>query len=442
MTSSFAVKKLLFIIFILLSILLNTGCNGTTEDIPDFTVSDTGPYMLNMSHLNLLKSKKDDPFIAEELNRLLIVANELLDSDFEYVTDTDRSKIPPSVDKNDYVSLHRYLWPDSTGAYTIERSGVTNPEIYQYDRPKLDRISTAIFYLSLAYFYTDHEDTKHEDYARKATELISKWFLEMETKMNPNLNYAQIALGVDDRDNSQGIIDTIDFIKVIDSISLIYDSHYWTNNKHLELKTWFYSFSKWIDSKYNVDAFCKQSYCNNVSTWLDAQKTIYFLFTEQEDRLNDRSFIQPIEYKISLQFTAEGRQPFEDRFRSQQHYYYYNLSGYMTIALMRKQRTGFDRDWQELNSGDFGGIKPALDVIVNYLNGEDPSDFFNPDNEFDNCRYLEILKPAAIVFDHPEYEDMANLLMYYECSNLNISLTLPPLEWLYTEEPETFQSFE
>ena len=430
MFNSFVEKKPLFIIFILLSILLNMGCMRTTEDIPDFTVSDTGPYMLNMTYLDLLKSKKDDPFISEEISRLILTAEDLLLQNYEYVTDTDRTNIPLSVDKNDYVSLARYLWPDSTGAYTIERSGVTNPEIYQYDRPKLDRISTAIFYLSLAYFYTNHED-----YARKATVLISNWFLNEETRMNPNLNYAQIALGVDDRDNSQGIIDTIDFIKVIDSISLIYDSHYWTNSKHVELKAWFYSFSKWIDSKYSSSSFCDENWCNNVSTWLDAQKTIYFLFTEQEDRLDSRSSIQPIEDKISLQFTADGHQPFEDRFRSQQHYFYYNLSGYMTIALMRKQRPDFDRDWKILNSPDFGGIKPSLDVIVNHLNGVDTSDHFNQTSDFDNCRYLEILKPAAILFEQTEYEDVSRQLLYHGCSNLNISLTLPPLKWLVFEEP-------
>tara|TARA_R100001143_G_scaffold63603_3_gene73743 strand:+ start:14892 stop:16145 length:1254 start_codon:yes stop_codon:yes gene_type:complete len=415
----------------------------TTEDIPDFTISDTGPYMMNMTHLGILKSKKDDPFVSEEIARLILVADDLLLQNFEYVTDKDRPEILINVDRNDYVSLARYLWPDSSGAYTNERSGITNPEIYNYDRPKLARISNAIFYLSLAYFYTDTEDNTRDDYARKATELITNWFLNDETKMNPNLNYAQIALGVDDRDNSQGIIDTIDFIKVIDSISLIYDSRYWTHDKHIELKAWFYSFSKWIDSKYNSSSFCDEGWCNNVSTWLDAQKTIYFLFTEQEDRLNSRSSIQPIQEKILLQFTPEGRQPFEDRFRSQQHYYYYNLSGHMTIALMRKQRPESDRDWQFLNSPDFGGLKPSLDVIVNYLQGEDASDFFSTSDGFDNCRYLEILKPAAIAFDHQKYEDVSKQLMFYECSNLDISLTLPPLEWIdTTEEPETSSSFE
>lgn len=438
MTSSFVVKKLLFIVFIALSIFLQAGCIGTTEDIPDFDESNTGPYMLNLTYMDLLKSKMDDPFIEGELSRLKLIADEFRESNFEYVTDKNWANIPSSIDKNDYVSLHRYSWPDSTGRYTDIRNGETNPEIYDFDRPKLDRISTAIFYLSLAYFYFEEPD-----YARKATELITNWFLNDDSKMNPHLKYAQVALGVDDRDNSQGIIDAIDFIKVIDSVSLIYDSRYWTHSKHIELKNWFYSFSKWIDDvNYNTRTYCKEEWCNNVSTWFDAQKTIYFLFTQQEDRLESRSSIQPIQDKISLQFTAEGQQPFEKRFRAEQHYFYYNLSGYMTIAHMRKQRPGIDRDWQVLSSSDFGGIKPALDVIVSHRNGEDVSNFFKSTDDFDECRYLEIFRPAAIAFDHSEYEGVAQQLLFEGCRNLVVSLTLPPLEWLYTEEPVTPPTIE
>lgn len=427
------VKKPIFIVFIILSILLQTGCIGTTEDIPVFDESDTGPYMLNMTHLELLKTKLEDPLIIEDMSRLIRVANEFLESNFEYVTDKDANNLAPSGDKNDYMSLARYLWPDSSGEYTIIRDGITNPDIYKYDRPKLDRISTAIFYLSLAYFYTENED-----YARKATDLINNWFFDEETKMNANLNFAQAALGVkENRGNLQGIIDTIDFIKVIDSISLIYDSRYWTSNEHIELKAWFYSFSKWIDSKYNADAFCSESWCNNISTWKDAQKTIYFLFTEQEERLNSTSSIQPIQEKINLQFTSTGIQRDEGTRALSQHYFYFNLKAYMHIALMRKQRAGYDRDWKELNSPNFGGIKPSLDIIVDYLNGEDTSDFFNQASKFDNCRYLEIFRPAAIIFDRPEYEIVAQQLIFDGCRNLEISLTLPPLEWILTEEPVT-----
>ncbi len=436
MISSYLAKKHLLITLILTAVIFSTACISENDRIPDFTVSNTGPYMLNVNHLDLLKSRMDDPFIKAELSKLKLLADEALINDFEYVT--DKANLPPSGDRNDYMSLARYLWPDpSTGDFTVVRDGITNPIIYQYDRPKLDRISTSIFFLSLAYFYFENED-----YARKATELISNWFLEEDTKMNPNLNFAQVALGVNNnRGNHQGIIDTNDFIKVIDAASLIYDSRHWTTSKHKELKAWFYSFSRWIDSNYNADAFCDPSWCNNISTWIDAQKIIYFLFTEQEDRLNSSSSIQPIRKKIPLQFSPDGIQQAEESRTLFRHYFYFNLRGHIAIALMRKQRGDNDRDWSYYNSPDFGGIKPALDRIVRFLNGTDASGSFNQASDFDNCRYLEIFRPAAIIFDHQEYEDIANQLLYHQCSNLNITLTMPPLEWIGTEEPENSTLF-
>lgn len=435
-------KKYFLLLLILPAFLFTKGCTDQDDDIPNFTALNTGPYRLNLEHLELLKSRMDDPFIQDELNKLRQLADEDLINDFEYVT--DKASLPPSGDRNDYMSLARYQWPNpSTGAYTDVRDGQTNPEIYLYDRPKLDRISRAIFRLSLAFFYFDEEV-----YAQKATELITNWFINEDTKMNPNLNYAQVIKGVNNnRGSAQGIIDTNDFIIIIDSISLIYESRYWTNSKHTELKAWFYFFSRWA-SRYNANDFCNENWCNNVSTWFDAQKAIYFLFTEQEDHLNRSSSIQPLKDKISLQF-SDGFQRDEMDRNLAQHYFYFNLRGYMKIAAMRKNRGNFDRDWHYLkNSPDFGGIKPSLDVIVNYLQGEDVSDFFNQAREFDNCRYLEIFRPAAIIFEYPKYEEITKQLLISGCTDraldfyrLNITLTMPPLEWLDSQVPDNTPAF-
>ena len=57
--------------------------------------------------------------------------------------------------------------------------------------------------LSLAYYFSGDER-----YASKAVDVLEEWFLKDETKMNPNLNFAQ---GVPGRLNgsSWGIIDTV-----------------------------------------------------------------------------------------------------------------------------------------------------------------------------------------------------------------------------------------
>ncbi|TVP98201.1 MAG: glycosyl hydrolase family 88, partial [Balneolaceae bacterium] len=131
----------------------------------------------------MVKSNLDDPFYQQELNRLTEGADMLVArNDYQFVT--DKTQLPPSGDNHDYMSIARYLWPDASGAYTINRGdGITNPEIYNYDRPRLADISSAIYTLSLAWYFSNNEE-----YARKASELIHGWFLDETTRMNPNMN--------------------------------------------------------------------------------------------------------------------------------------------------------------------------------------------------------------------------------------------------------------
>ena len=405
-----------------------SACDINKEDIPEFSSSATGPFYINTEHLELIKQNRKDPLIEGEIGRIVDFANQVQIEDFKYVT--DKMHIPPSGDIHDYMSVAPLLWPDSTGAFTIQRDGQRNPILYEYDRPKLADLSFAVYALSLAYYYEENPE-----YAEKASKLLYNWFLNKNTRMNPNLNYAQVALNTDRiRGMDQGIIDANDFIRMIEASHFIYDSPFWTPSRHTELKSWFFEFSRWILSNTNPDNHCSEVWCSNISTWFDAQKTIYFLFIEQEDRLNNASYIQPIDEKLALQFTDIGVQTSERVRTESQHYFYFNLRGHMKIASMRKKRSEFDRDWKTLNTPNYGRLKPSIDAIVDYLNGEDASDFFTVSQSFDNCRYLEVLKPAAVVFDSIEYEEASLNLINSGCRDPLILLAYPKLDWLNASE--------
>ena len=395
------------------------SCNET-DDIPEFTSSNSGPYVYEISHLELIKDAIDsDPVLTEEYNRLITGSEQLLTEEFQYVT--DKPTLPPSRNKNDYMSLARYLWPDANGDYTITRDGITNPEIYDYDRPKLARFSQAVHSLSLAYYFSGDER-----FAEKASELLENWFFEPDTRMNPNMNHAQVAKNVNEG-SAQGIIDGNDFIQVIDAVSLIYDSPHWTPEYHRKLKEWFYHFSIWIIKNYNSNAFCDDDFCNNISTWMDAQKTIYFLFSEQEERINSSVYIQPVSEKIDKQFTTTGVQSFErDRARSQ-HYVYFNLRGYANLLMMRNSTTGFSHNQQPFSGEEIAGLEAALNALNGYVNGADVPDMFMESESFDHCRYIEIFKPAAIALGRAEYSQTAGMLIDRGCRNPDVTLTFPSL---------------
>jgi len=410
----------LWALLILLSLSqIFTSCDDT-ERVPNFTTSNSGPYVYEISHLELIKeSIENDPILMEEYVRLITGSEQLLTEEFEYVT--DKPTLPPSRNKNDYMSLARYLWPDENGDYTITRDGITNPEIFNYDRPKLARFSQAVHSLSLAYYFSGDER-----FAEKASELLENWFFEPDTRMNPNMNHAQVAKNVNEG-SAQGIIDGNDFIQVIDAVSLLYDSPHWSPDSHRKLKEWFYNFSIWIIKNYNSDAFCSDDFCNNISTWMDAQKTIYFLFSEQEERINSSVYIQPVSEKIDKQFTTTGVQSFErDRARSQ-HYVYFNLRGYANLLMMRNSTKGFSHNQQPFSGEEIAGLEAALNALNGYVNGEEVPGMFRESDSFDHCRYIEIFKPAAIALGNDEYSQTAGLLVDRGCRNPDITLTFPSL---------------
>jgi len=413
-----------FRFFLILPALLFFLKCSDSESLPDFTSSNTGPYILNIEHLELIRDHLEEPVLQQEYQILISGADDLLNQTFEYVT--DKPHPPDGGTLNDYLSIARYWHADSTGAQTIYRDGITNPMIYDYDRPKLARMSSAVYTLSLAYFFSENDI-----YAEKASELIYSWFLDKSTRMNPNMDFSQIRLGVENTGGggTQGIIDANDLVPVIEAVSLIYDSNHWPGNYHIQLKNWFYQFSRWIIKNYNADAYNT----TNISTWMDVQRATFFLFSEQEYRLNSDFHIPPVTDRINAQFEPDGIQPFEKSRERSQHYVYFNLRGYMNLALIRKNRSGTDRDWPTLNGSNYAGLKGALDNIRMFTFNKNVEPYFIPNPEFDDCRYLEIFMPAAVAFKSSEYAETAELLINNGCSHPDITLTFPPLDWLHNQ---------
>lgn len=430
MKKYYGISVLIKLLLLALFLLFGCSSNDGEEVPPDFTTSDTGPYILNMEHLELLRDEIDgNPLLQEELETLLSGADNFLGEEFTFVT--DKTERPDGATPNDYVSMDRYAWPNSDGEYTIEarRDGITNPEIFddsRFDRERMADVTSAIYTLSLAYFYSEDEV-----YAEKASELIQNWFLNIDTRMNPNLDFAQIRPGQPGSGGggSPGIIDTNDLVRVVESVSLIFDSPSWSNSDHIKLKEWFYRFSIWIIENYNADAYS----ISNLSTWMDVQRSVYFLFSEQEERLNSDFHIAPIRERIDNHINPMGVQVHELTRQRQRHYEYFNLRAYMKLTLVRKNRTGKDRDWPVLSNENFGGLKPALDIVKkDILNTRQRRDLLD-DNQFDECRYLEIFMPAAVAFEHEPYSIAARQLLDRGCSNPDVTLTIPALDKLSSQ---------
>jgi len=58
------------------------------------------------------------------------------------------------------------------------------------DRQRIEVVGTHTEALGIAYYLTGEEK-----YAKKAAEILRVWFLDPETRMNPNVNHGQVRLG-------------------------------------------------------------------------------------------------------------------------------------------------------------------------------------------------------------------------------------------------------
>ncbi len=93
---------------------------------------------------------------------------------------------------------------------------------------------------ALAYYFT-----KEDKYAQWASQIIKTWFLNSDTRQNPNLNFGQAIPGMN-TGRGIGLIETRGLFRVIDAAILIQDSNSWSSEDHLALKKWFSEFLTWM----------------------------------------------------------------------------------------------------------------------------------------------------------------------------------------------------
>ena len=147
-----------------------------------------------------------------------------------------------SGNKHDFYSEGDYWWPDDknpNGPY-IRKDGLTNPANFTNHREALIHFSQLSGALASAYVLTN--DKK---YARKLAEHLKAWFVNEDTKMNPNLLYAQAIKGVA-TGRGIGIIDTVHLVEVTKAIHAIENSGTLSVADLATVKLWFTNYLNWI----------------------------------------------------------------------------------------------------------------------------------------------------------------------------------------------------
>ena len=164
--------------------------------------------------------------------------------------------------KHDYFSEGDYWWPDPknpNGPY-IRRDGMSNPGNFDDHRKALLRLSVQAPALAAAWVLTDQRK-----YAEHTADHLRAWFLDKDTLMNPNLQYAQAIHGrVTGR--GTGIIDTLQLVEVFRGARAIEPSGVLSAADQQGLRNWVGDYLKWLtSSQYGRDE--RDTTNNHATCW-------------------------------------------------------------------------------------------------------------------------------------------------------------------------------
>lgn len=308
--------------------------------------------------------KNGDTQVIKQVESILKNADKFLLVKPESVM--DKSLTPVSNSKHDYMSMGPYWWPDPSkpdGLPYIRKDGVRNPTIKNIsDHQFLDNLENRCKFLSLAYFFTENEK-----YAAKAQELLSVWFLNSDTKMNPNLNYAQAIPGLNNG-RGIGIIESRALVNIGDWICLLDEAKSLTNTDKIKIKEWYKAYLNWmLTSKNGLD---EQQALNNHGTHYDVQIASFALFLG--DTILARKILTDAKKRIGVQIEFDGKQPLELERTNAYGYSTMNLDGWFNMAILG-DKVGVDIwNYTDVKGGN---LYKALNWLIPYAFEEKTRDY-------------------------------------------------------------------
>jgi hypothetical protein len=387
-------KQLTF--FLLFSCILGVSAQNLNKSANNFVKPETLVLEGAALQHNAQLIAENNTEKKEALARLLHTADKIVKEKKTYSV-MNKKQTPPSGDKHDYMSTGPYWWPDPTkadGLPYIRKDGLRNPEYFDItDSQEMDRVENSAETLALAYYFT-----KDEKYAQWATEVIKAWFLNPETKQNPNMNYAQAIPGIN-TGRGAGLIHSRGFFRVIDAAILMEGSKSWSRKNDKALKKWFSEYLTWLVESPLGKAEAKAR--NNHGTLYSVQVITYGIFTNRlEIALAE---IETFKNRLESQLKPDGSQPLELVRTKSWNYTNMNLQGYF-LAGRLAENCHIDLWHYQTKEGK--DIKLALDWLLPYLKDGKKWDHEQIE-KFDYRETVRILKTATIKYSNPDYDALA-----------------------------------
>ena len=313
---------------------------------------------------------------------------------------TEKSTLPPSGDRHDYVSLAPYWWPDpksTNGLPYVRKDGKVNPESRDpraNDGPRLKMMGSTIETLALAYYFIGDER-----YAAHAAKFARCWFLDPATRMNPNFKFAQAVRGENDG-RGTGIIEARSIAQAADALGLLAGSPSWTPADQQAVDAWLGTFLDWLlTSKAGHEERAAQ---NNHGSWYDAQTARLALCLGRKD-LAHEIVESAKQRRIAVQIEPDGRQPFELARTASFSYSRFNLTALAELATLGEYAGA---DLWHFATPDGRSLRRAFEFMLPYVARPAKKWPFEQIKNPQPDEFLPLLRLAALGCDAPEFEEV------------------------------------
>ena len=371
---------------------------GSNVMAADFVFLDEATLEANRT---LLQSEQAPSTMKVTYERLLEEA-ELAMQDGPFSV-ADKGMTPPSGNKNDYMSISPYWWPDKSkedGLPWIRHDGKTNPasKTDETDSKRIGHFTRSVRALAIAYYFS-----QDEKYAQQGIDYIRTWFINEDTKMNPNVNYGQGVPGVAEGRRG-GIIDTRSLAdRTLDSIAMLSQSPSWTENDEQQIKEWYGDYLDWLIVDDLSGGPKGEAYAeNNHGTWYDYQVASIAYFVGNEPLA--KQMVQKGKMRIDTQFEKDGSQPHEIERTRAYHYHYFSLDPLVGMAQIGDK---VDIDLWNYTNKKGGSLETGIQLMATYHD----LDKEWPYTQKDKRRRIERMTPlylkAGVAMDKPEWVKLA-----------------------------------
>ena len=330
----------------------------------------------------------------------------------------EKTQMPPSGDKHDYVSLAPYWFPNPDtpdGLPYIRKDGQKNPEVFDFkDKDYIERMSKYVEILGLAYYFSGNEK-----YAQKATDFVRTWFINPATKMNPNLQYGQMIKGRNEG-RGAGLIDTRNFISALEGVELIRNSKHWSDSDHKALQEWFDEFLDWMETSKNGREEMKAQ--NNHGVFYDAQRLAFALFIDNKEKTEE--VVNSAKKRLDYQMNDEGAFPKELERTIGIHYSVFVLKAFVSIAEMSDKT---DIDFWNYTTPSRKSLKKGMYFIAPYL-AQEKEWAWKQINPFDYSQGEDLMYLSAKKFNEPLFEKTGEKIKTEKTNMRNFVITVETIK--------------